>query len=144
MWLVACAPEEPVWSFTATEIDAIDAVNDVRAAEGLEPLEAATEIGEVSRKHSKDMLSGQVAFGHDGFDARADALAITLPWLSVGENVATSTGFSDPVGVAVEGWINSPPHYENMLGEWTHTGIGAANHDTTWYFTQIFVLVESP
>jgi uncharacterized protein YkwD len=86
------------------------------------------------------MLAGTVALGHDGFDARADELALDLPWLSVGENVATSTGFPEPVPVAVDGWVASPPHYENILGEWTHTGIGAANADTTWYFTQIFVL----
>ncbi len=140
-WWLACsdAPEEVEWKFTAIEIEAMDAINAVRSDLGLSELLPHTAIGIEARVHSENMLAGVTAFGHDGFDARADAIAVDLPWSTVGENVATSSGFPNPVETAVQGWIDSPPHYENIQGDWTHTGIGAANLDDTWYFTQIFL-----
>ena len=40
---------------------------------------------------------------------------------AVGENL--SRCHSDPVTA----WVNSPSHYENMLGDWTYWGVGSAS-----------------
>ena len=77
-------------------------------------LEAA--YSEIARGHSADMSDGSVAFGHDGFDDRADEMTAHQPdLLSVGENVAwISAGWEAPAEEIVLGWLDSPPHRENI------------------------------
>ena len=49
-------------------------------------------------------------------------------------------GYSNPGEVAVEGWIKSPGHHKNMIGDYDLTGIGIAqNSEGTYYFNQIFI-----
>ena len=61
----------------------------------------------------------------------------------VGENVATNQGFPDPAETAVQGWLDSPPHRENIEGDFNLAGVGIAeNADGLFYFTQIFALIE--
>jgi uncharacterized protein YkwD len=58
----------------------------------------------------------------------------------MGENLAFMKGYPDPVSVAVKGWINSPGHQKNMVGDYNLTGIGIAkNNAGEYYFTQLFV-----
>jgi len=41
---------------------------------------------------------------------------------------------------AVKGWINSPGHQKNMVGDYNLTGIGIAKNNVgEYYFTQLFV-----
>ncbi len=139
---LACTGEstsEPSFAYRSDELAAIDAVNDVRIGLGLDPLEVEVAIGPSVRGHSEDMQDGVVAFGHDGFDARVDAISLAIPLTSAGENVAWNQGYDDPIPVAVQGWIDSPPHYENIQGDWDRTGIGIATGESGTWFTQIFV-----
>jgi Uncharacterized protein with SCP/PR1 domains len=70
-----------------------DLVNDHRLSIGLEPLEFDGGFGALAREHSTAMAAGAVEFGHDGFDARADEMAVQQPTLAgVGENVAYISG----------------------------------------------------
>jgi len=126
------------FAFTAMEVDAHDQVNAYRASLGLPPLELDPLLGDISREHSDGMAAGVVAFGHDGFEARAEEIAEAGAY-AVGENVAFNGGFDDPVTIAVEGWIDSPPHHENIVGDFTHSGVGIAfADDDTVYFTHMF------
>jgi uncharacterized protein YkwD len=59
-------------------------------------------------------------------------------FLGAGENVAVNSGFDDPVGTAVAGWLDSPGHHENIVGDWTHAGVGIATDGEQYYFTQLF------
>jgi uncharacterized protein YkwD len=119
-----------------------DRVNDHRASIGLDPLELDLGFGGVARGHSADMADGSVAFGHDGFDARADELGDQQPTLmGVGENVAyVSDGWEDPAGTIVQGWLDSEGHRANIEDPaWTHAGMGAVQDaDAGWYATQLF------
>ena len=83
------------------------------------------------------MLAGDVPFSHDGFEERADIM-VDAGFLGAGENVAVNSGFADPVGTAVEGWLDSPGHHENIVGDWTHAGVGIATDGEQFYFTQMF------
>lgn len=139
---IACTDEgltEADFVYRSDELAAIDAVNAVRIDLGLSALEVEVAIGPSVRGHSEDMRDGRVAFGHDGFDARVDAIALEIPLSSAGENVAMNLGYEDPIAVAVQGWIDSPPHYENIQGDWDRTGIGIATGESGRWFTQIFV-----
>ena len=44
----------------------------------------------------------------------------------VGENLALLSGVPDIAAAAVSGWMDSPGHRRNILGEFTHAGFGVA------------------
>lgn len=48
-------------------------------------------------------------------------------------------GVSEVAKVAVNGWIESPGHCKNLLGNFTYCGIGVyMNHEGKYYLTQLF------
>jgi len=64
---------------------------------------------------------------------------VSFAYKTMSENVAMSTGYSDPAKVAVDGWINSPGHRKNLLSQSNICGIASyRNADGGWYFTQLF------
>ena len=65
-------------------------VNEHRIAQGLKPLAFNPEISAIARRHSRDMATGRVGYGHEGFETRHQAVATTIPLRSFGENVAWS------------------------------------------------------
>ncbi len=140
--LGACAPagsDEPVgFVFTADELDTQDRVDDFRAEEGLPGLQPDDLLGELARAHSEAMLAGEVPFSHDGFEEERLPAMRDGGFTRAGENVAVNSGFDDPVGTALQGWLDSPGHYENIVSEWTHTGVGIATDGEQYYFTQLF------
>lgn len=112
--------------------------NRFRADHGLAPLKREINCNLLAEKHSQDMASGKTSFGHDGFEVRAAAIGKVLGGMSgAAENVAHGT--LDAKGV-VDGWIKSPGHRKNMLGNFNLIGIGhakAGGRDV--YFTQLFI-----
>lgn len=128
----------------ATEVAALEQsvhqkINAYRASRSLPALALNATLSHVARIHSQNMASGSVPFGHEGFDARVQTLSQTFTFRSVGENVSYNQGYSDPVAVAVNGWLNSPGHLNNIVGAFNLTGIGVArNNNGEYFFTQIF------
>ncbi|SFD51078.1 Uncharacterized conserved protein YkwD, contains CAP (CSP/antigen 5/PR1) domain [Chitinophaga sp. CF118] len=112
--------------------------NKFRASKGLPPLKQEINCKLLAEKHSQDMASGKTGFGHDGFEVRAAAISKVLGGASgAAENVAYGT--LDAKGV-VDGWINSPGHRKNMLGDFNLIGIGyAQGKGRIIYFTQLFI-----
>ena len=127
------------------EKQAFDLINKKRAESGLEPLVWNDELSELARLHSQDMAD-QKYFSHRGSDGsmvddRADKLGIKN-WSAIGENIAFERGFNDAASFAVERWMESPAHKQNLLDKrWKETGMGVAIlPDGTFYFTQVFLL----
>lgn len=120
------------------EDDILVLINKYRLSKGLVPLKLNNDIIAVARKHSSDMADKTVAFGHDGFTARAKSLGARISGLkAVAENVAYG---QRTAAEAVEDWIKSPGHRVNIEGNYTQTGIGVvANKKGVLYYTQIFV-----
>jgi uncharacterized protein YkwD len=115
-------------------------INDYRASKGLATLTWNDVIAEQARQHSKNMANGSVAFGHDGFSARTDAIGKTIPLAGAAENVAMTSVVSDPPSTIVNEWINSSGHKANIEGSYNLTGIGVARASNgAVYFTQIFI-----
>ena len=119
-------------------------INRVRAERNLVPLEWSGELAEAARAHS-DNMSRFDFFSHAGRDGsmvddRVTAQGIER-WQALGENIAYNRGFADPAAAAVEKWLRSPSHRDNLLGAaWQHTGIGVAlKPDGTVYLTQVFL-----
>lgn len=122
------------------ELSVHQQVNDYRASRNLPPLKLDPRISEQCRIHSQSMANGEVPFGHGGSKARFQAVRQIVPWKEIAENVAFNSGYVDPGKQAVKGWIESPGHQRNMIGNYELTGIGIVkNAKAEYYFTQIFV-----
>jgi uncharacterized protein YkwD len=118
------------------ESETLKYVNEDRISLGLSPLQMNELESSLAAKHSQDMSSGKVKFGHDGFNKRAKTIQKELGSTEVGENVAEGSMTAREV---VDGWLHSPGHKKNIEGNFTLTGIGyAADKKGDIYFTQIF------
>lgn len=129
----------------AVERSAFDMLNRKRVDNGLTPLAWSDDLEAVARQHSQNMAEFQF-FSHRGLDNkmvsdRADAAGVGR-WRAIGENIAFNRGFDDPVGKAVELWLDSPSHRRNLLSEtWKETAVGVAvAEDGSYYFTQVFLV----
>lgn len=114
-------------------------INQYRQQQGLAALRTNRTITQQARQHSQTMANSGV-LSHDGFDGRVATIGRTIRYRSAAENVAYNVGFNNPTAQAVTGWLNSPGHLENIVGNFNLTGIGAArNSRGEYYFTQIFI-----
>lgn len=114
-------------------------INQFRQSQGLEPLTLDPVISTQARQHSQTMTQTGT-LSHDGFEQRVEVIRQQLALQSAAENVGTNQGYDNPAQQAVEGWQNSPGHRQNILGDFSQTGIGIAQDDQgQYYFTQIFV-----
>lgn len=128
---------------TAVEQEAFRLINAERRRRGIAPLVWDAGMLYVARKHSQDMAR-RGYFSHTSRDGRtveerADEAGIN-DWNSIGENIAYSLGAHDGMELAVESWLKSPRHRDNLLNkEWKRSGIGVAvNNDGKVYVTQVF------
>ena len=116
-------------------------INQYRISRNLPPLKLDNSISQQARIHSQNMAQDKVPFSHEGFEQRMTSVSSTISYRSAAENIAYNQGYRDPVERAVTGWIKSPGHHKNMIGNYNLTGIGMAkNSQGEYYFTQIFVL----
>ncbi|MDZ8184966.1 MAG: CAP domain-containing protein [Nostoc sp. ChiSLP02] len=122
----------------AIEASVFRQINQFRASQGLPALTRNSSMNNQARVHSQNMADGTTPFGHNGFSQRIQAIAI--PYQSAAENVAMNSNYSDPATQAVQGWLHSSGHLNNIRGNYNLTGIGvAANSRGEVYLTQIFL-----
>lgn len=135
----------PTAAAASAERQAFELLNAARQSNGMPMLKWNSQVAAVARVHSQDMAQ-QKYFSHRGMDGsmvddRADRLGLS-EWRSIGENIAFLRGFDDPIKSAVEKWMQSPSHRQNILADnWKESGIGIAiTPDGTYYLTQVFLL----
>ena len=131
-------------NIASLERTAFDMLNQKRAEKGLQPLAWSDGLAAVARLHSQNMAEFSF-FGHRGLDNkmvsdRADDAGMRK-WHAIGENIAYNRGYQDPVGKAVELWLDSPSHRHNLLdSNWKETAVGiAVAADGSYYLTQVFL-----
>ena len=146
------ASEKPKIAFDRKAVNVFDVerrvfalVNKKRIEAGLPALVWNENIARIARSHSENMAANDF-FSHAGLDgkmvgARADDAGIRH-WQLIGENIAYNRGYGDPTDCAVEKWMLSPGHRDNILRiDWKESGIGVAvTEKGTFYFTQVFQL----
>ena len=75
---------------------------------------------------------------HDGctFAHRSSFSVYPSGWKRAGENIAAGYSYT----TVVQGWIDSPGHRANMLGDYTHIGVGYYQGTKCYgtYFVQNF------
>ena len=127
----------------ALEHQCLDEVNRVRRAQRLAPLTFYRDLLPVARAYSRRMAEEHF-FSHndpDGRTVRERVSDAEISWRIVGENLAYSNGYINPVAASVHSWMESPGHRRNLLDpDYNETAIGAwIGSDGTVYFTEIFL-----
>ena len=121
---------------------AVQQINVVRGEHMRGPLRTDAELTRLAREYSCALLH-RGALSHtdpDGKTVSDRVRSVGKKVLAVGENLARSTGPGDPLGAAIDAWMQSPAHRENILRpDFTDTGVGVCRTGTTYYFTQVFL-----
>jgi uncharacterized protein YkwD len=119
------------------ERDVLDLVNRYRKSKNLPPLVVNAAMEYQARRHSMDMATHRIPFGHQGLSFRMKYITQKVQGVTdVGENVAFGNLSAEAV---VSGWLNSAPHRKNIESNYKYTGIGVSrNMQNQLYFTQIF------
>lgn len=125
------------------EQQCLDEVNKVRQARRLRPLTFYEDLLSVAREYSRRMAE-QHFFSHDdpeGRSVRERVDEADIRWRIVGENLAYSKGYVNPVAASIHGWMESPGHRRNILDPgYNLTAVGVwITADGTVYFTEIFI-----
>ena len=118
-------------------------VNRLRKAHGLASLDFDEELLEVARAYSRRMAEEKF-FSHadpEGRSVRERVNEAGIRWRMVGENLAYSNGYINPVAASLRGWMESAPHKRNLLeAGFQQTAIGVwISSNGTVYFTEIFL-----
>lgn len=111
--------------------------NQFRKSKRLNELIMRNDLNRIAQKHSADMASGRVPFGHAGFYQRDATARKQIKQLSAfAENVAVGPTSGKQV---VTMWKNSAAHRKNLLGRYKYMGIGIAkDKNGRIYYTQVF------
>jgi uncharacterized protein YkwD len=117
--------------------DVLAETNLFRNENKLPALEMNEQLNALAQKHSENMASGRVSFGHDGFKKRNSMAFKTVSNIHfVAENVAFGASTAKEV---LTMWKNSPGHRSNILGKYSYIGIGVAKDKKgRIYYTQVF------
>lgn len=97
----------------SAEGDFASRINSVRSAEGLGALQRSGSLDSYARDWARQM-------GQNGSLDHSNIGSLLGPWGAVGENV----GVGGSVSVIFDALVGSSGHYHNMVGEWTHMGVG--------------------
>lgn len=133
-------------AFSLIELEklAFDLLNAERAAKNLPALHWDEDVAKIARMHSQSMAKYKF-FSHTGLDGtmvndRADLCGVSR-WKAIGENIAYNRGYEKPADFAVERWMKSVTHRENILNNrWKESAVGVAvADDGSYYFTQVFL-----
>jgi uncharacterized protein YkwD len=117
-------------------------INAIRQERGLRPLKANEELSRIARAYSRRMAREKF-FGHtspDGDTIGDRVRGRGIVYSVVGENLFSCTNSPDPVTWAVDAWMESPGHRENVLyNSFAETGVGLWREGNEYFFTQVFM-----
>lgn len=129
----------------------IKQTDEFRQSHGLAALKRDEHLMQAAAKFASFMAETS-KYGHraNGKTPAERAVAAGYDYCVVRENIAYRTNTGDVtaaslIDVFVQGWIDSPPHRENMLADYvTQTGVAVATtDDVTYYAVQMFGRPES-
>lgn len=125
------------------EQQCLNEVNEIRRIRHLTKLEFDEDLLPVARDYSRRMAEEHF-FSHtdpEGRTVRERVDDAEIKWRVVGENLAYSNGYINPVAASMRSWMESPGHRRNILDtEFRRTAIGAwVAADGTVYLTEIFL-----
>jgi len=114
----------------ALEQECLEQVAIQRKARGLPKLAYSEELLNVARAYSRRMAEEKF-FSHvdpEGRTVQQRVREAGIRWTALGENLALSTGYVNPVAAALNGWMGSPGHRRNILApDYQRTAVGACS-----------------
>ncbi|TDD93893.1 CAP domain-containing protein [Flavobacterium cellulosilyticum] len=126
------------YTYDASEIEAMTLINNYRVSIGLTALKEIKHISYKSEEHDHYMIANNVV-NHNDFVARSENIMKVLGAKRVSENIAYN--YNSPQA-AINAWLNSPNHKENIEGDFTNFGIAIrVDPDGKKYYTNIFVKI---
>jgi len=120
----------------------VDQVNQIRAENQLNKLDTSPGMTLVARDYARRMVIEDF-FSH--YDPSGDSVAVRvkdagIDYRMVGENIFGSYNLDDPGEAAVNKWMQSQGHRENILTpEFTQTGVGIWKEKNRYRIVQIFL-----
>lgn len=137
--------EPPAVAMTTQVAKAIiEKTNQFRAEHDLPALVKNGELCKAATKFAKFMArTGKYGHHADGKSPAKRAEAAGYEYCVIRENIAYRTNTGEVTAdslteVFTQGWIDSPPHRENMLGKYiTETGVAIASADETTYYAVV-------
>jgi len=143
-WTIARA--EDVGMIQSVEQAIIQKTNEFRESNELSAVKPDKSLTQAAKNFAEFMArTGEYGHRADGTTPAERAEAEGYNYCVVRENIAyrTNTGevtAKSLIEVFVQGWIDSPPHRQNMLADYvTETGVGVATTDNvTYYAVQMF------
>lgn len=127
------------YSYNASEIQTMDLINAYRVSLGLNVLAKINHLSFKSEEHDNYMIANNVV-NHNDFVARSENIMSVLGAKTVSENIAYN--YATPQA-ALNAWLASPGHKENIIGNFTHFGISIRENPVTGkkYYTNIFAKI---
>jgi len=137
------APGRGMRDLESLEQQCLNEVNEIRRIRHLTKLAFDEDLLPVAREYSRRMAEEHF-FSHtdpEGRTVRERVDDAEIKWRVVGENLAYSNGYINPVAASLRSWMESPGHRRNILDtEFRRTAIGAwVGADGTVYLTEIFL-----
>ncbi len=128
----------PVTTAAATdpgpEADFVARTNDLRATQGLPPLEVDGMLTAKARAWAQTMADAQKIFHSHLSDG------VSADWHRLGENVGTGPSV-DAIHTAL---VHSPEHYRNLMDPgFRYVGVGVVNINGTIYVSEVFMELAS-
>lgn len=106
---------------TIYEFEVINILNRERAAAGLAPLEYDYQLSLAADIRAEELKQNFDHVRPDGTDWSSIFEDLGIQGMYAGENIAI--GFMTPEMV-MNAWMSSQGHYENIMGPYTHVGVG--------------------
>ena len=136
-------PDRRLRQIESLEQQCLDEVNRHREMRGLGRLERSEELLGIARDYSRRMAEEKF-FSHSDPEGRTVRQRVSdagIRWRVLGENLAYSNGYHNPVAASMNGWMDSEGHRRNILDpSYRQTAIGAwISSDGTVFFTEIFL-----
>jgi uncharacterized protein YkwD len=136
--LVLAGAEEPKGKDERLRAEVVKAHNKVRAAAKLPPLKENPKLDAAALVHAEDMAKRD-HMSHEGSDGSKPSERVEgqgYRFQATAENVAAR---QKAVAEVMKGWMNSPGHKANILGNYTEIGVARVpNEDGTYYWCTVF------
>jgi uncharacterized protein YkwD len=135
----ALADNSVVYNYNSIELETLGLINDYRKSIGLTTLERINFISVKSQEHVNYMIANNVV-NHNDFVSRSNEIIRVLKAKTVSENIAYN--YISPAG-ALDAWLKSTTHKENIVGDFTHFGISIRQDPKTGknYYVNIFAKI---
>ena len=125
------------YSYSTTELETMNLINQYRISVGLNALKKINHLSYKAEEHDDYMIKNNLV-NHDNFTDRSQNIIEVLGARRVSENIAYN--YKTPQA-AVEAWLKSVGHKENIKGNFTHFGISIRENPINGrkYYTNIFI-----